>query len=310
VRLQTLFSGIRQTDRLPGFYGRTQGAFVKYVIASLLTALFLCASQTLAGDSPQNGFRSDIEYGRAGDVSLKLDAFVPEGTGPFSTCILVHGGGFTKGDKRSSAKHFFEPLSKAGFTWFAINYRLAPEHRWPACVEDVNTAIRWVRAHAAEFKVDVDRIALIGESAGGYLVGYVGARGTGDTRVTAVVPFYAALDREFQIRYFNKLGGSTAALLGVTELNDETWRRLREISANTYLHAEMPPYLLIHGDQDDQVPFEQSERFQRQMKMLGNRCDLIAIPGGGHGMSGWEKLNSDYKTQLINWLHDVLGKRD
>ena len=71
--------------------------------------------------------KTDIEFAKVGDVSLTLDAFVPEGAGPFPTCILVHGGGFIRGDKQSYIKPLFEPLSKAGFAWFTINYRLAPQ---------------------------------------------------------------------------------------------------------------------------------------------------------------------------------------
>src|SRR4051794_38455843 len=71
------------------------------------------------------GLRKDIEFAKVGDVSLTLDAFVPEGKGPFLACILVHGGGFMRGDKQTYITPLFEPLSKAGFAWFTINYRLA-----------------------------------------------------------------------------------------------------------------------------------------------------------------------------------------
>ena len=226
--------------------------------------------------------QTDIEFAKAGEVSLTLDAFVPEGTGPFPTCILVHGGGFIRGDKQSYVKPLFEPLSKAGFVWFTINYRLAPQHRWPACAEDVETAIRWVKAHAKEYKVDVARIALIGESAGGHLVSYVGTRTKGDTRVAAVVPFYAPHDLELQVKHRNMLGESMTALLGLTELNDDAWKRLREVSPRSYVHKGMPPFLLIHGDKDPTVPFEQSTRFQKQMQDAGDQRDLITIPEGVH----------------------------
>jgi acetyl esterase len=112
---------------------------VRYVLPLLLLAVPARAEQ-----------KTDIVFATVGGTPLTLDAFVPEGAGPFPTCILVHGGGFTKGDKTAFIKPLFEPLSKAGFTWFSINYRLAPQHRFPACVEDVETAIRWVKAHAAE----------------------------------------------------------------------------------------------------------------------------------------------------------------
>jgi alpha-L-fucosidase 2 len=211
-----------------------------------------------------------------------------------------------RGDKQTFIKPLFGPLSGAGFTWFTINYRLAPEHRWPACAEDVATAVRWVRSHAKEYKVDASRIALIGESAGGLLVSYVGARSGKELGLAAVVPFYAPHDLEFQVKNRNALGESMQALFGLTELNDEAWKRLRDASPSTYVHAGMPPYLLIHGDKDQQVPYAQSTWFQEQMKATGNSCELITIADGAHGMGSWEKLGSDYQQQLVAWLRKTL----
>src|SRR5262245_21167337 len=105
----------------------------------LLILLSLCGrlpgslSQEPAKQVASPALRTDIEFAKAGNVSLTLDAFVPEGSGPFPTCILVHGGGFVRGDKQTFIKPLFAPLSDAGYTWFTINYRLAPEHHWPAC---------------------------------------------------------------------------------------------------------------------------------------------------------------------------------
>jgi alpha-L-fucosidase 2 len=264
------------------------------------------------GDEPAktasaNGLRTDIEFAKVNNVSLTLDAFVPPGEGPFATCILVHGGGFVRGDKQMFIKPLFAPLSTAGFTWFSINYRLAPEHRFPACADDVVTAVKWVKSHAKEYKVDVSRIALIGESAGGHLVSYVGCTGGRELGLAAVVPFYAPHDLEFSVKSRNALGESMQALLGLTELNDEASKRLREASPTTYIRRGLPPFLLIHGDKDPQVPYAQSPRFQEQMKAAGNVCDLITIPDGGHGMGGWEKLKSDYQGQLVSWLRKTLN---
>lgn len=269
----------------------------------LLTCL--CAVLT-SGPTAVAGLQTDLEFAKVGDVSLTLDAFVPDGEGPFPTCILVHGGGFVRGDKQTYIKPLFEPLSQAGFAWFTINYRLAPQHRFPACADDVETAIRWVRAHASQYKVDTSRIALIGESAGGHLVSYVGARAKGETSVAAVVPFYAPHDLEFQVKHRNALGESMTALLGLTELNDNAWKRLKEASASPLVHKQMPPYLLIHGDQDPTVPYEQSVRFQKQMQEAGNTCDLITVTGGVHGMGGWARLGSDYQQQMIAWLNKTM----
>ncbi|MFA7005046.1 MAG: alpha/beta hydrolase, partial [Verrucomicrobiia bacterium] len=164
--------------------------------------------------------KTDIEFAKAGGTNLTLDAFVPEGGGQFPTCILVHGGGFTKGDKATFIKPLFEPLSKAGFAWFSINYRLAPQHRFPACVEDVESAIRWVKANATKYKADPKRIALIGESAGGHLVSLAGVRAKADTRVAAVVPIYAPHDLELRVKQGKTIPAWVEALFGLTELND------------------------------------------------------------------------------------------
>ncbi len=270
------------------------------VLLSAALALVLAAPPAAAE------VRTDVEFANVGGVSLTLDASIPDGPGPFPTAILVHGGGFTGGTKQSFIKPLFEPLTRAGFTWFTINYRLAPQHRYPACVEDVETAIRWVKAHAKEYKVDTRRIALVGESAGGHLVSYVGARGKGKTRVAAVVPYYAPHDLEYQVRWRNALGPSMTALFGLTELNDAAYAVLREGSPSTYVRRKMPPYLLIHGTKDEQVPYEQSVRFQQKMQSLGNTCDLVTIPDGAHGMGSWDRAHPEYKSTMIDWLRRVL----
>lgn len=251
------------------------------------------------------GMKHDIEFAKAGEVSLTLDAFVPEGSGPFAACILVHGGGFTKGDKQTFITPVFEPLAKAGFAWFTINYRLAPQHPWPACADDVASAIRWVKAHAAEHKVDPGRIALIGESAGGHLVSWAGVTGAGETRVAAVVPFYAPHDLVVQVKKRNALGG-LGGLIGMTELNEAALAKLADISPMNRARAGLPPFLQIHGDKDEQVPHSQSVNFEARMKAAGNTCETITIPDGAHGMGGWAKLNSDYAQQMIAWLRKTL----
>ena len=270
----------------------------------LVTSLILSSAIALAAAG--GDWKTDMEFAKQGEVSLTLDAWVPAGKGPFPTVIIVHGGGWEAGTKGTYVPPLFEPLKQAGFAWFTINYRLAPANRFPACIEDAEAAIRWVKAHAKEYKVDPSRIALIGESAGGHIVSLVGVRGKGDTSVAAVVPFYAPHDLELQVKERNAPGASMAALFGITELNDATWKVLRDASSTSYLRKDLPPYLLIHGDKDAQVPYAQSVEFEKKMKALGARCDFITIKDGGHGMGGWDKLGSDYKEEMIAWLKKTL----
>lgn len=114
--------------------------------------------------------RKDIEFSRPSGEALTMDAHIPEGRGPFAAVILVHGGGWEAGDKRGVfIQPLFEPLDASGLAWFSIDYRLAPKHPYPAALLDVEEAIRYVKSHAREFRVDPHRIALMGESAGGHL---------------------------------------------------------------------------------------------------------------------------------------------
>jgi acetyl esterase/lipase len=260
--------------------------------------------------------KQDIEYGTAGGESLKLDVFVPDGAGPFPVAILVHGGGWSRGDKHrvpagdsADISPWFAPLAQAHFVWFSINYRLAPRHRWPACLADVQTAIRWVKAHAAEHKGDPQRIALFGHSAGGHLACLAAVLAGPDTRVQAVVGFAAVTDHEQDSYRRGGLSVSLQALLDrPREITPETLALLREISPINHVHSGQPPFLLIHGTADKSVPYEQSLAFQKKIRAAGGVCDLITIPGAPHAFATWPKLAPDYEGQMLDWLRSKLGK--
>jgi len=253
----------------------------------------------------------DISYGNAEGENLLLDAHVPEGKGPFPVAILIHGGGWSGGDKIGTLKSgssaditpWFAPLSKADFTWFSINYRLAPKHRWPACLQDVQTAIRWVKAHASDFKGDPKRIVLIGHSAGGQLACLAGMLANNDTSVQAVIGFAPVTNHEQDLSQRGGLSSSLQNLLNLPkEVTPESLSLLRDISPINHVHAGVPPYLLIHGDSDVTVPIQQSRDFQQKLKASGNDCDLIVIPGGVHALADWQKCLPDYQEQMISWL--------
>jgi acetyl esterase len=256
--------------------------------------------------------RTDIEYARAGGETLLLDAFTPEGEGPFPTVIIVHGGGWHAGDKQfPGVTPLFAPLSKAGFAWFSINYRLVPKHHFPAPVEDVETAIRWVKAHAGQYKVDPRRIAITGESAGAHLVAMVAVQAKPDTQVAAVVPFYGPFDLEGLARTRPNEQAPTAVmnLVGASELNDDAYQRLHQASPIYFVHPGMPPFLLIHGTADKLVPYEQSVKLCEKIKAAGGACELLPVEGADHGIGGWEKHPEfqAYKPKLVEWLKATLG---
>ncbi|MGH9801337.1 MAG: pectinesterase family protein, partial [Blastocatellia bacterium] len=158
--------------------------------------------------------KTGIEYSQAGGENLQLDAFVPEGNGQFPAVIFVHGGGWSAGNRTGGNDPLFAPLAARGIAWFTISYRLAPKHNYPAPVEDIHAAIRWVKAHAAEFKIDPKRIALVGESAGGQLVAQAAVLAKADEQVAAVVPFYAPIDFILDMERRGGLSTSMRGLFG------------------------------------------------------------------------------------------------
>ncbi len=261
------------------------------------------------------GLHPDIEYGQAGGVSLKLDVSVPEGAGPFPVAILVHGGGWGSGDKANvgvvgggaDVSPWFSTLTDAKFTWFSINYRLAPAHRWPAQIEDVQAAIRWVKAHAAEYKGDPKRIALFGHSAGGHLSMLAGMIAESDTRVQALVGYAPVTDFEYELPVRQGVSLGLRNMFNVPEQpNAQSLAVLRANSPINHVKPGLPPVLLLHGDGDKTVPYPTSVNLQARLRAAGVRCDLITLPGAPHGLLTWEKFLPDYKRQLVDWLRENL----
>ncbi len=262
--------------------------------------------------------KRDVEYGQAGGERLLLDVSVPEGAGPFPVAILVHGGGWGSGDKSGSDKPgngaditpWFEPLTQAKYVWFSINYRLAPKHRWPACFEDLQTAVRWVKAHAGEYKGDGRRIALFGHSAGGHLVTMLATQSKEDTRVQAVVGFAPVTDHEQDLAARGGLSTALQQLLGrPKEINPEALHALRAISPINRVRAGMPPVLLLHGDADKTVPLAQSVSFQKRLRASGVACELIILKGAPHALLPWAKIDPGYPKAMLTWLAKTLGEK-
>jgi alpha-L-fucosidase 2 len=255
--------------------------------------------------------RNDIEFAKVDGVSLKMDAWVPEGTGPFPTALLVHGGGWQQGDKETTFNPIFDPLTKAGFVWFTVNYRLAPKYTYPAAVDDVVLAIKYVESHSAEFKVDLKRIAISGESAGGHIVALIGARYADELHVRAVVPFYPAVDFDALVEGSYKSERAVRPVMnfvGVKELNDESRKLLNAASPVTYLHKGMPPYLIIAGTGDETVGFRQSEELCERMKQVGSSCEIYALKDAPHWLMRWEDHPEwqGYKQKVVDWLKEKL----
>jgi alpha-L-fucosidase 2 len=252
----------------------------------------------------------DMVYGEAGGVKLTFDASIPDGQGPFPAAVLVHGGGWVAGDKQQYITYIFQALSDAGFAWFSINYRLAPQYKFPAPADDVEQAVRYVRENARKYNIDANCIALIGESAGGHLVSFVGARDPG-LGVVAVVSLYGIHDFIAAALEWKPFPHEVLDLFGIKQVNAETASLLVQASPVIYANKHMPPFLLIHGSKDEDVPYDQSVEMCNRMKHVGARCDLITVTGAPHGMDHWEAHPEFlwYKKALVDWLQKTLPNR-
>lgn len=281
--------------------------------------LLLLAAGAMLPGAPID--RKDVEFASPGGKALLLDLHVPDGSGPFPAAILIHGGGFDQGSRGTNVKPLFDVLANAGFAWFSIDYRMAPEFRFPEASADVAASIQWLKAHAAEYHVNPAKIALIGESAGGFLVNYAGTHETPETRIAAVVDMYGPVDygklaqerrdhpERFNMASINRhaSNGGGIHFFGAEQLDDAGLAKLRGISPIFAVHRGMPPFLAIHGTRDDQVSYDQSTAMCEAMHKVGAGCELITIEGGGHGMSGWRADDMQHwKAEMVAWLKKTL----
>jgi pectinesterase len=252
----------------------------------------------------------DLPYGEAEGEKLLLDVHVPAGDGKFPVVLIVHGGGWMNGDKEADIVPLFAPVA-TNFAWFSINYRLAPAHPWPACFEDVQTAIRWVKAHAAEYKGDPNRIALLGYSAGGHLVTLAGTHAAADTQVQAVAAMAPPTDLVSDNERRGGLSISMCNLFGYanSNLTEEVRAVLKEHSPLTYVRSGLPPFLILQGSADKTVPIAQSQAFYEKLKAAGVSADLLVIPEGQHRIADWKKFTPDWQQQLRTWLEQHLAKQ-
>ncbi len=259
----------------------------------------------------------NIEYGRAGGEKLLLDASVPDGPGPFPIAILVHGGGWCTGDKAGSnhpgdsadITPWFAPLTAAHFTWFSIDYRLAPAHPWPQGFDDVRTAIRWVKAHAAEYHGDPHHIVLFGHSSGGHYACLAGTEPTPDTRVQAVVGFAPVTNFEYELPLRHGRWQALQNLLGCPKgFTPQALALLPSLSPINHVRPGLPPFLILQGDADRTVPIQESRNFVARLQAAGVPARLIVIPGAPHRLLSWAAHDPRFMDQVIAWVRQVFAE--
>jgi acetyl esterase/lipase len=225
-----------------------------------------------------------------------LDLFVPkEGPGPFPLVVWIHGGSWQTGSKAGAGGVL--RLTSFGYAAASIDYRLTDVAKFPAQIEDCKAAIRWLRAHAAQYRIDPDRIGVWGASAGGHLVALLGTTGNTrefdvganldvSSRVQAVCDFYGPSDFLAIINgpnshVLNTADGPVGKLLGgpPREMSDAA----RRASPVTYVAKDNAPFLIVHGTLDPTVPPAQSQILYDLLVQTGVEAQMHFIPGAKHG---------------------------
>ncbi len=243
--------------------------------------------------------------------ALCLDLILPkqpEYRDHLPVIVWICGGAFATMD-RSVWLPTLMDYARQGFAVAGVDYRTAPLWPFPSAVEDVRAAIRWLRAHAAEYGLDPARIVTMGESAGGYLA-CMAALGGSEYDVgenldqssipQALVDYYGKVD-------FALDGSDPGCNQQVRDdflRGDTSQERLEQISCRNLVTSDTPPTLIIHGDQDPLVPLAESERFYDALQAQSVRSELYVIHGAGHGEDCFYQPN--IRTVIMSFLHDVL----
>lgn len=228
----------------------------------------------------------NIEFATVEGTSLKLDLYLPESSDIAPPLMVwIHGGGWKNGDKANVNPAILR-LSGEGYAVASINYRLKDLSIHPKNIQDCKGAVRWLRAHAATYGYDAERVAVGGGSAGGHLAlllalsagnneleGSVGGNLDQSSAVKAIVDFYGPSDLVTMAKgseRFNRAHTFTEA-------------RIQHASPLTYLSKQAPPLLIFHGDRDRTIPVEQSELMHKGYQALGLDSELQIFKGAGHG---------------------------
>lgn len=239
-----------------------------------------------------DGVREELDVPYGSDELEKLDIYLPETSNARRPAVVwIHGGGWTEGDKRQGGNGISVLsglLVQRGFVAFSINYRLLPEHTHPAQVDDVQRAIRWIRANADKYHVDRERIGAAGISAGGHLVAMLAVRDTRAPQHDELDKFSSRVQAAVAINGATDLRASAEATPVLTTLAKRFTagdaKQLLDGSPAAFVDKSSSPILFIVGDKDVLIPNSQSTRMAEAMQKAGAKAEVIVIPGGGHAI--------------------------
>jgi len=266
----------------------------------------------------QNPNYKDLEYAKVGDHQLLLDLYLPQSSGSVAPSLVlwVHGGAWRAGSKANPPIRY---LLKHNFAIASIDYRLSTHAPYPALLHDCKAAIRWLRAHQKQYQFNADKIAVAGSSAGGHLAaligvtngskpheGKVGKHLNQSSDIQAIVDYYGPTNFLSILHQSTPHGLSVrvpALQLLLGSQPEENPALAKEASPTEHVDPHDPPLLMLHGDQDPQVPINQSHELHHQYKLHNLDAHLEVIHGGKHGGPlFYNKTNQKLVIEFLN-LH-------
>jgi acetyl esterase/lipase len=274
---------------------RTLGRLI--VIAShglLLLAALFCASTSTAGDVTR--VVKDVQYASVDQRALRLDLHLPSGKTRAPLIVWIHGGAWRSGSKNDVP---VRKLVAEGYPIASVDYRLSTEARFPAQIHDIKAAIRFLRAHASEWQLSAKKIVIAGDSAGAHLAALVGVSNEnrelegaiGDnprasSSVQGIISFYGAANLQTILKQSTPHGLSVRVpaldlLLG--EQPEQVPDLAKLASPVFHVDKHDPPLLLLHGDQDPQMPINQSHELCGAYQRVGASVEFVVVHGAAHG---------------------------
>ncbi len=284
---------------------------VSCVLSLVVGWLALLAGETRGQNSAPKGptlpqgfvAERDVKYVPDGDAAQTLDIYFPEQPAekPLPLLIWIHGGGWMGGSKAQNP--YLNQLQR-GYVTASIEYRFSQKAKFPAQIQDCQAAIRWLRAHAKKYSIDVERVGVGGGSAGGHLAALVGTSGGKQAfpkigghkdqsdRVQAVCDVFGPANFWTVIRQaeedknvkniFKWNQGDPYSKLIDAKLGEDK-AACDAVSPVHYVSKDAPPFLILHGDRDTLVPYAQSVELHELLVKAGVEATLQRLPGAGHG---------------------------
>ena len=250
----------------------------------------------------------NVVYDTPGGTAVHMDVYHSDRPGPRPAVVVIHGGAWITGKKEDMAG-FCEQLAERGYVVANVQYRLAPTHKWPAMLDDVQSAVRFIRRNSLMYRVDPERIASLGASAGGHLALMLGTTETRDpktasrnsSKVQAVVNFFGVSDFTLMLPLWNVLADS---VFGVKPADVRPI--MAAASPLTHLDKADAPVFTFHGTADWVVPITQSKALDSKLKELGIAHTFIQINDTGHEVDLKRKDVQDALAAMLSWLDTQL----